>query len=113
MAAVNIFDVKPQIVLMGQFEGQLIILHVAASGQNIKPVFCAHGERSLRLFFFTGLFPSVFQDARRSQFRSDIGYVPVRGSAIELFLYACNIIQLFLRLFDQLRQIAFRSFQLV
>ena len=113
MAAVEGFDVEPEVVFMGELKGELVILEVAAPGEDIKPLIGAHGERRLGFFFFGGFPVPVFKDAGGDQLGPDIGNIPVGRGAVELLLHAGDILQLGLGFGDQVRQVGLGGFELV
>ena len=113
MAAVHGFDVEPKVVFMGSTEGELVILEVAAAGEDVKPLVGAHGERCLGLFLFRGFAVPVFEDAGGDQLGTDVGDVAVGQGAGELFLHARNIVQLRFGFRDQVLQVGLGGFELV
>ena len=83
MAAVDLLRVQPQIRLVGQLAGELVVLPVVAADQDLKPVrrAKAHGPGGglLHLLFLV----IVFDVAALDQFLPNFGNVPLRLRAAE------------------------------
>ena len=102
---------EPVVALVGLF-GELVVLHVAAADEDLKPTRgfeCARGEGALELLFAARLSDIV----RLLQFAADLIEFLLGLRLRKLLQDAFQVRAFVFRLFDLLAQVEFGSFELV
>ena len=111
MRAVDVLGVEPVVALVGLF-CQLVVLHVAAADEDLKPTRgfeCARGEGALELLFAARLSDIV----RLLQFAADLIEFLLGLRLRKLLQDAFQVRAFVFRLFDLLAQVEFGGLELV